>query len=326
MIQKINQLVSKIKKFSIKDSDNERERFAIMNLNQLLFVESFGLLFFAIVELIYNKEYSLNSFLGYIGLIVYLILNIPLRLKLNHKFVIFSIFLVITLFSLDIYYRPQIYTLTYYLVILTFIPNAFAYKISIKNIIICEVFLTIMVFEALFLNNGNHQKMVIDKPYIIINLIDVTLLLINNLYFLKMNYEQSIISKNEKIKIGMSINDVKESKKQKLVNFGDKNENQNKSIIKITELALQDDPAFMALFKEYYHKFYRNLIQKHPGLNLTELKFCALLYLEFSSKEIASILNIAHRTVQSRKYNLRKKMNLNNHGNIYLLIKNIEKN
>ena len=49
---------------------------------------------------------------------------------------------------------------------------------------------------------------------------------------------------------------------------------------------------------------------KHPNLTPNDLKLCAYLRLNLSSKEIAPLLNISPRSVEVKRYRLRKKMNL----------------
>lgn len=48
----------------------------------------------------------------------------------------------------------------------------------------------------------------------------------------------------------------------------------------------------------------------HPELTPNDLRFCAYLRLNLSSKEIAPLLNISVRSVEIKRYRLRKKMNL----------------
>ena len=56
--------------------------------------------------------------------------------------------------------------------------------------------------------------------------------------------------------------------------------------------------------------FYKNLEKKFPTLTKKEKRLCALLRLNLSSKEIASILGISFKSVEVNRYRLRKKMNL----------------
>lgn len=52
------------------------------------------------------------------------------------------------------------------------------------------------------------------------------------------------------------------------------------------------------------------LKQKHPNISRTDLKLCAYLRLNFSSKEIAQLQNISIRAVEMHRYRLRKKLGL----------------
>jgi len=77
----------------------------------------------------------------------------------------------------------------------------------------------------------------------------------------------------------------------------------------VKELAKNADPFFLTRFKEVYPDFYNNLISQYPTLTLNELKFCALLRLNLSNKEISLYENLSIRTVETRRYRLRKKLN-----------------
>ena len=314
MENNILQLMKKIQLLSVEKTDTPKVRFAIINFNGAVFNGSFVLLYFAIIELFYNNWQPNYPFFVFLFSALYIYVNIPLRLKLMDNFVIFSFLLIVSLVAVDVYFRPHYFTFTYYLAILTFIPIAFVDKFNKQKILISFFIITFLIFGALFLSDEN-MKTGIDKNYYILNLIGATLLIINNLYFTKAIYEEYFKSLQKNV---FDFDDEAAEEKEQLL------EKQNKNIIKITELALQDDPAFMPVFKEHYHKFYTNLTKKHPDLNLTERKFCALLYLEFSSKEIAEILKISHRTAQTRKHNLRQKTGIHTSEDLYFSIKKLE--
>ncbi|KMQ62243.1 hypothetical protein ACM40_08025 [Chryseobacterium sp. BLS98] len=78
----------------------------------------------------------------------------------------------------------------------------------------------------------------------------------------------------------------------------------------LVELAIHADPTFMNRFKELYPEFYNNLTSKYPNLNAGDIKLCAFLKLDFSNKQIAEYEHISVRTVESKKYRLRKKLEL----------------
>ena len=48
----------------------------------------------------------------------------------------------------------------------------------------------------------------------------------------------------------------------------------------------------------------------HPKLTPNDLRLCAYLRLNLSSKEIAPLLNISPKSVEVKRYRLRKKMEL----------------
>ena len=68
------------------------------------------------------------------------------------------------------------------------------------------------------------------------------------------------------------------------------------------------------LFEEAFNnadkEFLNKIKDKHPNLTPNDLKLCAYLRLNLSSKEIAPLLNISHRSVEVKRYRLRKKMEL----------------
>lgn len=68
--------------------------------------------------------------------------------------------------------------------------------------------------------------------------------------------------------------------------------------------------TFEQNFKTIHHDFVQKLSQRYPDLTPTELKLCALLKLNLSNKEIANILRAETKTVETYRYRIRKKMNL----------------
>lgn len=75
-----------------------------------------------------------------------------------------------------------------------------------------------------------------------------------------------------------------------------------------------DEAETWHLFKEAFDNADRDFFKKikdiHPELTPNDLKLCAYLRLNLSSKEIAPMLNISVRSVEVKRYRLRKKMGL----------------
>lgn len=96
-----------------------------------------------------------------------------------------------------------------------------------------------------------------------------------------------------------------------------KNRMNDKSLDEIMELGRRNDPEFLNQFKEAYPELINKLLQINPNLEDSELAFCAMLKLHFTSKEIASYTLIQHRTVQQKKYRIRKRLNIPTETDIY---------
>jgi DNA-binding CsgD family transcriptional regulator len=74
--------------------------------------------------------------------------------------------------------------------------------------------------------------------------------------------------------------------------------------------------VFEKHFESVHEKFLRRLKASFPDLTPREMKLCAYLRLNISSKEIASLMNISTRGVEISRYRLRKKLNLERDTNL----------
>ena len=72
----------------------------------------------------------------------------------------------------------------------------------------------------------------------------------------------------------------------------------------------QDWKLFEANFNKVHEEFLKHLIANYPDLGQGDLKLAAYLRMNLSTKEIAQLLNITHRSVELKRYRLRKKLNL----------------
>jgi DNA-binding CsgD family transcriptional regulator len=90
-------------------------------------------------------------------------------------------------------------------------------------------------------------------------------------------------------------------------------------IVDVIEKSLKQNDDW-DMFKEAFNnadrKFLKNLKKAHPNLSPNDIKLCAYLRLNLSSKEIAPLLNISARSIEIKRYRLRKKMNLSPDDNL----------
>ena len=75
-----------------------------------------------------------------------------------------------------------------------------------------------------------------------------------------------------------------------------------------TSFVMNDN--FEKLFEEVYPDFYQNLISINNSLTQNDLKLCACIRLNQTSKEIALRMGVSTRTIESQKYRLKKKLGL----------------
>jgi DNA-binding CsgD family transcriptional regulator len=67
---------------------------------------------------------------------------------------------------------------------------------------------------------------------------------------------------------------------------------------------------FETYFDEANEGLFKRLKEKHPDLTPYDLRLCAFIRMNISTKEIATILNISYRGAEVSRYRLRKKMQL----------------
>lgn len=111
-------------------------------------------------------------------------------------------------------------------------------------------------------------------------------------------------------------------------NITDNKESVDVRIINKMLKSIQGSPSsnwkeFEARFTAVNQSFYTNLKEKYPDLGQTDLKICALVKLNFSSKDMASLLGISFESVHTSRYRLRKKFNLDRNANLNEFINSI---
>lgn len=76
-------------------------------------------------------------------------------------------------------------------------------------------------------------------------------------------------------------------------------------------------------FTQTNDQFYRRLLERYPDLTPTDLKHCALIKLNFDSKEMSHLLGISVNSVHMARSRIRKKMGMNREDNLSSLLAKI---
>lgn len=82
---------------------------------------------------------------------------------------------------------------------------------------------------------------------------------------------------------------------------------------------------FQENFNLVYDNFMQKLTARFSDLKKNDLKLCAYLKMGLSSKEMASLLNTSVRSIETARYRLRKKLELDSGENLTLFIQNVDK-
>ena len=128
------------------------------------------------------------------------------------------------------------------------------------------------------------------------------------------NSAMSLVYKNELLqKISEEMTKLKDENGKKL------SEDQLRKIQKVIDDGMNDERdwnLFESSFNEAHESFFKKLKANHPDLVPNDLKLCAYLHMNMSSKELASLLNISLRGVEIRRYRLRKKLEVPHDKNL----------
>ena len=131
------------------------------------------------------------------------------------------------------------------------------------------------------------------------------------------NFALHITQKNEFfMELKKEINKLKKKYKTKEI---------IKIYIRINEIMQidTDREKFQIHVEEVHQSFFHNLKLKYPELTKGDKRLLALLMMNLSSKEISSIINISPSSVNTKRYRLRKKLNIDSDENLIEFVKSI---
>lgn len=91
----------------------------------------------------------------------------------------------------------------------------------------------------------------------------------------------------------------------------------------VKDLAEQGSIYFLSKFKSLHPYFCDRLVEIQPTIVASEMEFCAYIKLGFSTKEIAVATRSSVRSVEGKKYRIRKKYNISEKIDIYVWMTNL---
>lgn len=142
----------------------------------------------------------------------------------------------------------------------------------------------------------------------------------NEQQLMKIRNEQlarDVDSKNKELAVS-TMNLIKKNEllaliKEDLKKTSEEGNRNVKSVITTINKNINEEDSWN-IFKEAFDSADKDFLKKvkaaHPSLTPNDLRLCAYLRLNLSSKEIAPLLNISVRSIEIKRYRLRKKMDL----------------
>lgn len=135
------------------------------------------------------------------------------------------------------------------------------------------------------------------------------------------NLKQDIDARNRELAVS-TMNMINKSKTLNMIKNAllkaDKIEDLE-TIVKVVDKTIENQEDWNFFEKAFNHAdkdFFRKVKEQHPSLTANDLKLCVYLRLNMSSKEIAPLLNISSRSVEIKRYRLRKKLELERDVNL----------
>jgi DNA-binding CsgD family transcriptional regulator len=209
----------------------------------------------------------------------------------------------------------------------TILPNTAVYTFVVLKPwyltnLACFIYLLLILVLAYFVNKAyrnfyqKQKEKLIEENNLLLEIKELE----NEQQLMKLRNEQlsqDVDNKNRELAVStMSLNSknellafIKEDLKK---NTQDDNKN-IKSVIRTINNNITEEDSWK-IFKEAFDNadkdFLKRIKQLHPLLTPNDLRLCAYLRLNLSSKEIAPLFNISVRSVEIKRYRLRKKMDL----------------
>ncbi|KQX15732.1 triple tyrosine motif-containing protein [Flavobacterium sp. Root420] len=184
------------------------------------------------------------------------------------------------------------------------------------------IYFLLMLIMAYFINKAyrnyyhKQKEKLIEENNLLLEIKELE----NERQLMKLRNEQlsqDVDTKNRELAVStMSLNSKNELLafiKEDLKKTNQNDSNNIKSVISTINKNITEEDSWN-VFKEAFDNadkdFLKRIKQLHPLLTPNDLRLCAYLRLNLSSKEIAPLFNISVRSVEIKRYRLRKKMDL----------------
>lgn len=277
----------------------------------------FFIFFFHSVSIIVFLEITKNSiFLGCISF--FWILAMLLKEYRKNKKLLFCVFiflcLLITYYSS--YCGQESGVFLFYFPLISALAFFFEIRKDKKIVcfIACFVLVSLYVTIAYDFRLVNRNSMIAingyQKKLMILNVTFSMLVFVVDYYFIELKKSIIFTMRSENEDNINTIKSLQTENERLLKNQFITNNLTEDNINEIMKLAQKDDPFFLDKFQFFFPDFFPKLNSIGAKLILSDQHLCAMMRLNFDTKQIASYTNTTIKSVESKKYRLRKKLNI----------------
>ena len=141
------------------------------------------------------------------------------------------------------------------------------------------------------------------------------------LNFINKNLKQDIENKNKEL-ASSTMSLIKKNEFLNQIKNELKNTSNDENLVSVIQIINKninnsdDWKMFEEAFNNAEKDFFKKVKKIHPKLTSNDLRLCMYLRMNLSSKDIAPLLNISPRSIEIKRYRLRKKINLERNINL----------
>lgn len=165
-------------------------------------------------------------------------------------------------------------------------------------------------FKVLALKNYKETTTLLSKFYLASLFLVVLFAILLIIFIIRLNDAEILLRTESAMSIEKAHKKIDELVKKAEFNNGVKSPAKMEELKEIIQLAVENNPAFFIKFNEFDTEFSKKLLSVAPNLVASEVEFCALLRLNFETKEIARYTKSSVRAVEGKKYRIRKKIGM----------------
>jgi len=165
-------------------------------------------------------------------------------------------------------------------------------------------------FKVLALKNYQETTALLNKFYLAALVIIVAFAILLIVFIIRLNRAELLLRAENEEEVSKAQQKIDELVKKIELNEQDRSPVKMEELKEIVQLAVENNPAFLVKFNEFDTDFSKKLLEKAPTMVAAEIEFCVLLRLNFETKEIARYAKTSVRSVESRKYRIRKKLDI----------------